>query len=152
MVRAFTEKFFKWAIPCLCFFIFVFSKQLVLHVNFADGWIWTTDRWWRKQPLYQLRHSHCPKFSPIFSAWIFRFLFILVTLKQCDQILRLFFNLWAFTSMKICPKVPKICQSRFKILPNPWKFAQDFAKVAKFRQNRVTLLSSLWRNRQKIGL
>ena len=37
---------------------------------------------------------------------------------QCDQIARLFFNIWPFTSIKICPKGFKICQSRFKILPN----------------------------------
>ena len=42
----------------------------------------------------------------------------LPTYIQCDQIARLFFNIWPFTSMKIWPKVYKICQSRFNILPN----------------------------------
>ena len=38
--------------------------------------------------------------------------------------------------MKICPIACKICQSRFRILPNLQNIAmdlQDFAKVAKFR-------------------
>ena len=40
---------------------------------------------------------------------------------QCDKIAGLFFNIRPFTSMKICPKVFKICQSRLKILrSNKW--------------------------------
>ena len=30
------------------------------YINFADDWIWTTDLWCRKRPLYQLSHNHCP--------------------------------------------------------------------------------------------
>ena len=37
---------------------------------------------------------------------------------QFVQIAGLFFNIWPFTALIICPKVYKICQSRFKILPN----------------------------------
>ena len=33
-----------------------------------------------------------------------------VVLKECDQIAALFFNIWAFPSMKFCPNVSKICQ------------------------------------------
>ena len=49
---------------------------------------------------------------------------------QCDQIARLFFNIWPFTSRKICQKVYKICQSSFKFLPNR-KIGQDFEDFAK---------------------
>ena len=37
---------------------------------------------------------------------------------QCDQIAILFFDIWPFGAMKICPKIKNICQSRFVILPN----------------------------------
>ena len=57
-------------------------------------------------------------------------------LLQCDQMDRLLFNIWPFTTMKIC-------QSRFKILP---KQIQNFAKstktnkiLAKFYQNGENL-------------
>ena len=57
--------FFKWAIPGLFFFIFIFSKQLTENVqckiHIAYGWIQTADLWNWKQPLYQLSHIHCPK-------------------------------------------------------------------------------------------
>ena len=33
---------------------------------------------------------------------------------QCDQMARLFFNFWPFTSMKICPMAFKKCQSGLK--------------------------------------
>ena len=60
------------------------------------------------------------------------------SLFQCDQIARSFFNIWSFTSMKICPKVNKICKvgSKFcqilnkpsKKWPKLWRFGQTFAK------------------------
>ena len=37
---------------------------------------------------------------------------------QCDQMAILFFNIWPFRTMKNCPEVENICQSRFTILPN----------------------------------
>ena len=60
---------------------------------------------------------------------------------HCDQMAKLFFNVWPYTTMKISPKVFKICQRRFKfcqILNAPPKKVQMFflnlAKVAKFCQ------------------
>ena len=50
--------FFKWAIPGLFLFIFVFSVQLIVHTNFANDWIRTADPLCLKQLLYQLRHNH----------------------------------------------------------------------------------------------
>ena len=47
------------------FFIFVLSIQLTLNIcsiNFADDWIRTADLWYRKRPLYQLSHNHCPAY------------------------------------------------------------------------------------------
>ena len=47
----------------LFFFIFVFSIQLIVHINFADDWIRTADLWFRKRLLYQLRHNHFPVYQ-----------------------------------------------------------------------------------------
>ena len=46
------------AIHSLFFFIFVLSIQLIVHINFADDWIRTTDLWGWKRPLYLLHHNH----------------------------------------------------------------------------------------------
>ena len=46
-------------------------------------------------------------------------------LKQCDQMIRLFFNIWPFTTMKISPTMSYIWQSRLSILPKTCKL---FAK------------------------
>jgi len=44
------------------FLFFVFSIQLTVNIqsNFANDWIWTSDLWSQKRPLYQLSHNHCP--------------------------------------------------------------------------------------------
>ena len=38
--------------------------------------------------------------------------------NNCDQLIRLFFNIWLFTTMKICPIAQQICQIKLKIFPN----------------------------------
>ena len=62
---------------------------------------------------------------------------------QCDQMARLFFNIWPFTSMKTFPNgklnLPKSVQKIFPKIKNLPKIAQDFedfAAVVKFRKNR----------------
>ena len=59
----YNKHFFRWAIPGIFFFIFVFLLQFTVYKysiwKFADGWIRTTDLWCRKQPLFQLNHNHC---------------------------------------------------------------------------------------------
>ena len=40
---------------------------------------------------------------------------------QCDQIVRLFFNIWPFGTMKISPIISQICQSSLSTLPNKKK-------------------------------
>ena len=69
-------------------FIFVFSIQLTvnkcsIYKFLHDDWIRTADLWYRKRPLYQLRHDHCPTIFyssiqfflhlllPFFLRWIF---------------------------------------------------------------------------------
>ena len=37
---------------------------------------------------------------------------------QCDQMVRLYFNIWTFATMKTSPIMSQICQSRLNILPN----------------------------------
>ena len=37
---------------------------------------------------------------------------------QCDQMVRLFFNIWPFPTMQISPIMSQVCQSRLSILPN----------------------------------
>ena len=43
-----------------CLFNIVVSKQM-FHINFADDWIRTADRWYWKRRLHQLSHNLCPK-------------------------------------------------------------------------------------------
>ena len=38
--------------------------------------------------------------------------------RQCDQMVRLFFNIWQSATMKIIPIMYRICKSRLNILPN----------------------------------
>ena len=64
---------YKWAIPGLFLFIFVFSIQLTVKCSilfFADDGILTAYLWNWKWPIYQL--SHCP-INIIFYPWyVFR--------------------------------------------------------------------------------
>ena len=50
------------------FFIFIFSIQLTLNVqyNFANDWIRTTDPEHWRQPLYQLSHNRCSRLLVFF--------------------------------------------------------------------------------------
>ena len=63
------------------------------------------------------------------------------SLDQCDQTVRLFFNIWPLATITNSPIMYQICQSRLNILTNKKKTIknlpkdlQSFAKVAKFRQ------------------
>ena len=42
-----------------CLFHTIESTQM-FNINFADDWIRTLDLWYRKRPLCQLSHNHCP--------------------------------------------------------------------------------------------
>ena len=48
---------------------FVFSIQLIVHISFANEWIWTVNLWSRNRLLYQLRHNHFP-WSVNVSSWL----------------------------------------------------------------------------------
>ena len=50
-------------------FISVDRKHCSLQI-FADDWIRTADLWNKKQPLYQLRHNHCPSFTFRTDYWV----------------------------------------------------------------------------------
>ena len=63
--------------------------------------------------------------------------------KQCDQMARLFFNIWPFTTMKFCPKAYKKSKSGFTTLPNIKYTFQMLPKISKFLLN--------WRNFAKSG-
>ena len=56
--------------------------------------------------------------------------------NQCDRMARLFFNVWPFTSLKICPMQYKICQRRSKIFPNSKQTLKNwaFCQSGEFRQ------------------
>ena len=69
----------KWAIPGLFFLYFrLFNKQLTVNkcsLKVAYDWIRTRVLWYRKRPLCQLRHNHCPRdclfyFIAIFSCTV----------------------------------------------------------------------------------
>ena len=36
------------------------NTQIMFNINITDDWIRTADLWYRKQPLNQLYHNHCP--------------------------------------------------------------------------------------------
>ena len=42
----------------------------------------------------------------------------ILTGEQCDQMVRLFLNIWPFAIVKISPIMSQICQSQLSILPN----------------------------------
>ena len=74
--------FFKWAIHGL-FFLFSSFQQLTVNmfiINFAIGWIRTTDLWYWKRPLCQLSHNQCPQRSLSFS--LIRTLFLCLSLVR----------------------------------------------------------------------
>ena len=87
----------------LFFFIFVFSMQLTVYkcsINFADDWIRTADLLYRKRPLYQLSHNHCPNY----------YYFLSLTIKS------------ALVAIDVSPKV----FSCLKI--SHWNVSKSFAK------------------------
>ena len=66
-----------------------------------------------------------------------------VTLNQCGQMLRLFFNIWPFAIMKISPIMPKICPRQLSILPNNKWTVKNLPKTGK--------LLPKWRKFDKSG-
>ena len=50
---------------------------------------------------------------------------------QCNQIVRLFFNIWPFATMKTSPIMSQICQSRLSILPNRKWTVKNLPKICK---------------------
>ena len=73
------------------------------------------------------------------------FVFPISAQDQCDQMARLFFNIWPFTWTEICPMGYKICQSSSKILPN-----SKYPPPKKKSPNTVKILPN-WRNFAKSG-
>ena len=59
--------------PASFFFIFAVSIQLTVNkcsINLANDWIRTADLWYRKRPLCQLSHNHCPIIFAILGNYI----------------------------------------------------------------------------------
>ena len=65
-----------------------------------------------------------------------------LTYYQCDQLVRLLFQIWPFAAMKINTIMSQICQSRHSILPNKKKTVKivNFCQSGKISPNLVTLL------------
>ena len=67
---------------------------------------------------------------------------------QCDQMVRLFFNIWPFPTMQISPIMSQVCQSRLSILPNKKQTLKNMPKTSKLFQsgeispNLVTLIGA----------
>ena len=53
---------------------------------------------------------------------------------QWDQMVRLFFNVWPFATLKISPIMSQICQSRLSILPNKKLIVKNLPKICKLLQ------------------
>ena len=70
--------------------------------------------------------------------------------SQCDQMVRLFLNIWPFATLKISPTMSQICQSRLSILPNKNKLSNfcqrlvNFCQSGKISPNLVILI--FWQN------
>ena len=64
-------------------------------------------------------------------------------LRQCDQMVRLFLNIWPFAIVKISPIMSQICQSQLSILPNMKWTVKNLPKTGK--------LLPKWRNIAKSG-
>ena len=68
--------------------------------------------------------------------------------SQCDQMIRLFFNIWLFATTKICPIMSQVCQSSLSILPNKKQTLKNMPKTSKLFQsgeispNLVTLIGA----------
>ena len=58
--------------------------------------------------------------------------------RQCDQIVRLFLNIWPFATITISLIMSQICQSRLSILPNKKLTVKYFLETCKLLQK--------WRN------
>ena len=68
---------------------------------------------------------------------------VLLHTKQCDQMAWLCFNIWTFTTMKICPIALKMCKTRF-----------NFFKLLNQHQKRLSKTFKIlpkWRNFTKSG-
>ena len=52
--------------------------------------------------------------------------------RRCDQMVRLFFNIWPFETMKISPIMSQIYQSRLSIFPNKKFTVKNFPKWLNF--------------------
>ena len=63
--------------------------------------------------------------------------------SKCDQMVRLFFNIWPFATMKISPIMSQICQSQLSILPNNKWTVKTLSKTGK--------LLPKWRNFARSG-
>ena len=62
---------------------------------------------------------------------------------QCDQMVRLFFNIWPFARMQISPIMSQICQIRLSILPNKNESVTNLPKTCQ--------LLPKWRHFTKSG-
>ena len=67
-------------------------------------------------------------------------LFRLMEVNHCDQMVGYFFvNIWPITSMKICPKTYKFCQSGIEILVNFKKSTKIARSILKFCQSGIEI-------------
>ena len=74
---------------------------------------------------------------------------------QCDQMAKLFFNIWQFTTLKNCPIAFNICQSWFIIFPkcfnkpsksykNTFLFYDKVVKIAKSGHSDFAVIFTRW--------
>ena len=61
---------------------------------------------------------------------------------QCDQMARLFINIWQFTIIEIYPIAYNCCQSRIKVLPNTKQTLGKLPKTFKFCKSGY--ISPIW--------
>ena len=77
--------------------------------------------------------------------WFFLLIHSKVLANQCDQMVRLFFNIWPFAAMKISPIISQMCKSMLIIcqirrrLSKIWQILANFCQSDKISPNLVTL-------------
>ena len=65
----------------------------------------------------------------------FNILWIVFEANQCDQVVRLFFNIVSSGTLKICPAMSQFCQNRLSICEIRNKLTKFWQKLVNFRQS-----------------
>ena len=113
------------------------------------GWIWGSvcafHICWKTVLTKWKRNWFNRNFSSAFLEWLVTQTKHNLPRHQCDQMVRLFFNIWPFAAMKISPIISQMCKSMLIIcqirrrLSKIWQILANFCQSDKISPNLVTL-------------